>query len=212
MSAIAVSMPLAEAVAQQNELVRQGEFNSKTGLGGFRVLGRLIEIRHERPTGGNTPARAITDTVGLSLDWKHFHNGPPIGLDRSRTQLLFLDRVPPLPEMIDPNWMPSQFVEVGGNRVPLGSVPKDMYKTLGITAELEAPPRVKQNFVSHGCGTWGDFLVIGPLTQALYKIDGIVGMNLIDFASSTYAGDSPMLLINPATGEGHFLGGRFLLR
>jgi hypothetical protein len=215
------TMSLADAISRQNELIRAGEYNERSGTGGFRVLGRLIELRHERPAEGQVPARDITDKVGLSLDWKHFHNGPLLGMDRSCTQLLVISKVGPLPDIPDPNWKLGQFVELDGNLIPLASIPAEMRATLknrdgssvsGLDREQEKPPMRAQHFIEHASGTWGSYLVIRPLTQALYKIDGLVGMNLIDFSSSIGEGNSPAFLLDPATGEGHFLGGQFHLR
>ena len=217
----ASTLTLADAIEQQNKLIRMGELNEHTNDGGYRVLGRLIELRHELAKGANHPDRAITDKVGLTMDWRHFHNGPLLGLDRARTQLLVISPVPPLPDIPDPNFEFSKFVELDGNRIPLTSIPAEMRKTLknsdgsipaGLDGEMERPQMRKQRFVEHCSGTFDKFMVFRPITQALYKIEGLVGMALIDFFPDSYSGDCPTFFLDPATGEGHFIGGRMVLR
>lgn len=212
-------MSLVDALAQQDELIRAGEINDRTGTGGYRVVGRMIELRHELAKDANAPQRAITDAMGLVMDWKHFHNGPVIGVDRTRTQLLVLSPVPKLPDIPDPTFEYAKFVTHNGNRIPLTSIPADLRLTLknadgsrpeGLDGENEAPRMLPQRYVDHASGTFGEYMVFRPLTQILYKMDGIVGMALIEFDQE--APEKAAFLLNPATGKGYFVGGRFILR
>jgi len=219
--ATAVALSLGDAIEQQNKLIRMGELNEHTNDGGYRVLGRMMEMRHELSKGANAPQRALTDLTGLTMDWKHFHNGPLLGLDRTRTQLLVITPVPPLPDLPDPSFEFSKFVELDGNRIPLASIPMEMRKTLkngdgspvaGLDGEIERPKMIKQKYVEHASGYWDRFMVFRPVTQVLYKMEGIVGMALIDFSADPYREDMPTFLMDPANGEGHFIGGKMLLR
>jgi hypothetical protein len=190
---------LAAALEQQDALIRAGEFNERTGQGGFRVLGKLIELRMEVARDANAPSRALAAKIGNVLDWKHHHNGPLLGCDPMRRQLLMLSPVPPLPDIVDPSWKPTKFI-----KMDFGSIPD----------ENEVRPMIKQSFEDHASGRWTgtNFLVFRPLTQALYKLDRVIGMSLISFASNIADGTSPAFLLDVTTGKGHFLGGSFGLR
>jgi hypothetical protein len=218
------TLTLAERLAEQTKIVELGEYNERSGVGGYRIIGHLIELRHEVARDANSPgsvplvqetsedaaaaARALKKT-GISMDWKHFHNGPQIALDRSRTQILIIGRVPKLPEIPDPDAQLTQFVNTDYGRVPAAVLSAAELKERGIT--LDTPRMVKQTFTEHMSGTFGKFMVCRPLTQALYKVDGLIGLNLINFASDTYSGESPTFFLDPTNGEGHILGGQFYL-
>src|SRR5579872_3974020 len=55
--ATAVALSLGDAIEQQNKLIRMGELNEHTNDGGYRVLGRMMEMRHELSKGA-TATRA----------------------------------------------------------------------------------------------------------------------------------------------------------
>lgn len=212
-------LSLSDQIRLQRELMAEGEYDPQSGKG-YIVLGRMIELRHELAKDGNAPARSITDRAGLVLDWKHFHNGPVIARDRASRNLFITSRVGPLPDLPDPDFEFTKFVLLDGNKVPLKSIPVDMRKTLknsdgsrveGLDGESEAPRMIKQRYVDHARGTFEEFMVIGPVTQVLFKIDGIVGMSLISFSGDAYTGEMPMFLLNPANGEAHFAGGQFTI-
>jgi hypothetical protein len=208
MASVGSELSLYDKLQMQNALVKEGEIN-RDGVGGYREIGRMIELRHEIAKDGNSPNVAAAKKTGVVLDWLHYHNGPRLGLSKDRTQLLIIGKVQMLPPIKDPNWKLTQMVKMDYGQVPAAALSPEQLKEAGIT--LEDPPMVKQSFGEHARGTFGDYMVIGPLTQALYKIEGIKGMTLIRFASDVYTGESPMFYVQPGTGEGHFCGGQFFL-
>jgi hypothetical protein len=203
------TMTLADILEAQNGIVRQGEYNERSGQGGYRVIGRMIQLVHEVARDANHPDEEVTKKIGVTMDWRHFHNGPLLGVTKDRSQILFLSKVPPLPDLIDPNWKRTQYVEMPYGRVPADALSEEQLKAAGI--KLENPPKIKQRFVEHMSGTWGDFMVCRPLTQILFKMDGIIGMTTIDFANDVYTGESAAFFLNPVTGEGHIYGGQFVI-
>lgn len=205
--AVAATLTLENILDLQNEIIKQGEYNERSGAGGYRVLGRMIEMRHEEAKDSNTPDREQTKNVGLVMDWKHFHNGPALGLTKDRKQLLFLSRVNPLPDLVDPNWRDTQMVQTSYGLIPARALSEEALKAQGIT--LQNRPMIKQRFVDHMSGTIGKFYVCRPLTQILFKIDGVQGFTTIDFTTDPYNGESAAFFLDPATGEGHIYGGDF---
>lgn len=202
------TMALEDILRQRNEMARQGEINA-SGIGGFRVIGRLIELRHEVAKDANSPNVELAKKTGVVMDWRHFHNGPVLALSKDK-QLLIIGKVPMLPTITDPTWRPTQKVKLkNGDEILAVALSADELQARGI--KLDEQPQIKQNFVSHMSGTFGDFMVCRPLTQALYKMDGIVGFGLIRFANDAYTAESPAFFFNPGTGEGHFYGGQFFL-
>lgn len=205
--ATAAPLTLEDVLKHQTELIKQGEYNERSGLGGYRVLGRLIELRHEISKDANEPNREETKKIGVSMDWRHFHNGPLMGLTKDRTQLLFLSKVNPLPDIVDPDYKQTQMVKTDYGLIPAASLSPEALKAQNIT--LEKTPMKKQRFIDHMSGTFGNFMVCRPLTQALFKIDGLIGMTTIDFASDVYTGESATFFLDTETGEGHIYGGQF---
>jgi hypothetical protein len=204
------TVTLEDILRMQNELVRQGEVNRASGIGGFHQIGRLIELRHEVAKDANSPNKELALKTGVVMDWRHFHNGPPLGISKDRSTLLITGRVTPLPTITDPNWHPTQKVKLeNGDEILAAALSAAELEARGI--KLDIAPQIKQNFVSHMSGTFGDFMVCRPLTQALYKMDGIPGFGIIRFANDVYSGESAAFFLNPATGEGHFYGGQFFL-
>jgi hypothetical protein len=202
------TVTLEDILRVQSGQVREGELNA-SGVGGYRPLGRLIELRHEVAKDANAPNKEVALKTGVVMDWRHFHNGPPLGISKDRSTLLITGRVPPLPTITDPAWHPTQRVTMPYGEVLAAALSAEELEARGI--KLDLAPQVKQNFVSHMSGTFGDFMVCRPLTQALYKMDGIPGFGLIRFANDVYSGESAAFFFNPGTGEGHFYGGQFFL-
>ena len=206
----AVETNLMDILEAQNEIVRQGEFNERSGLGGYRVLGRLIQIMHETARDANAPPDSLARKIGVTMDWRHYHNGPLLGLTKDRSQILFLSKVNPLPEIIEPGWVPTQYVDMPWGRVAAAALSPEQLKAAGIV--LEKPPMVKQRFLDHMSGRLGEkFMVCRPLTQILFKIEGVQGMATIDFEADSYTGDHAAFFIDPSTGEGHIYGGQVRL-
>lgn len=207
--ATAAVVTLQDMLNARNELVRQGEFNERTGAGGYRLIGKMIEMRHEVAKDSNAPDREETKKIGVTMDWRNYHNGPALGLTRDRTQLLIIGKVNPLPDIIDPSWIPTQFVNMPYGRIAAAALSPEERKASGIV--LEEPPKAKQRFVDHMSGRLENFMVCRPLTQILFKIEGVQGMTTIDFTADPYPGTfkHSAFLLDPANGEGHIIGGQF---
>lgn len=200
---------LEDVLKMQTECVRDGEFNERNGTGSYIVLGRMIELRHEIAKNANEPDREVSRTVGVVMDWRHFHSGPLLGLTKDRRQILILSKVPPLPDIVDPNWVDTQMVEMSYGRIRAAALTEQERKALGIT--LKEPPKIKQRFIEHMSGKTKDdkFMVCRPLTQILFKIDGVQGFTIIDFTGDSYTGEHAAFFLDPLTGEGHIYGGEF---
>ena len=207
MATAAATVTLENILEIQSDLVRQGEYNERSGLGGYRHLGQMMEMRHEIAKDANQPDQEVSRKIGLVMDWRHFHNGPAIGLTKDRSQILILGKVPPLPEVVDPTYKPSQMVKTAYGMISAAALPPEELESRGI--KLEKTPMMKQRFVDHMSGTFGKFMLCRPLTQILFKIDGQIGMTTIDFQSDPYDGTSATFFLDTATGEGHIYGGKF---
>ena len=220
---------LGDVFKMQNEVVRLGEANEARGIAGYRVIGRLIELRHELARDANAPgqegivgtsaaqqerARAALNKTGLSMDWRHYHNGPMLAVypARSPQQLLVIGKVNPLPKIPDPDWRESQMVQMSYGQIRASMLSAKEITDLGIT--LEERPMIEQDFMDHAIGRLrgSATVVVSPLTQALYKVEGLQNMNLIDFSADVYDGTQPAFFVNLETGEAHFHGGKFLMR
>jgi hypothetical protein len=202
------TLELENILELRAQWAREGEIN-RNGVGGYTTLGRLIELRHEVAKDANSPNIEMAKKMGVVMDWRHFHNGPLLGLSRDK-QLLFIGKVNPLPTLTDPDWKLTQMVDMPYGRIPAASLSAKELQERGI--RLEIAPQLKQNFTSHMSGTFGDFVVCRPLTQASVKMDGIPGFLLIKFANDVYTGESAAFFLNLMTGEGHIYGGQFVMQ
>lgn len=213
-------MGLQAQIERRREIVRRGEITRENGQGGYTILGSLIEIRYERTADhGDVPTHLRFDVRGNVIDWVTPKNSPLVGLDRAKSILLVVSKVPALPDITDPSFLPQEFVTIDGNRVPLASVPLEMRDRIrsqqmtnsdgtritGADQKITKPKMIKQRYADHACGWMGEFMVFRPITEALVKLAGIAALQKIFFQKS--GNDWPGFYLDPETGEGHFLGG-----
>lgn len=207
---------LQQQIEFRRDLMRRGEITRDNGQGGWIVLGKLLELRYERTADhGPIPQhlQSIFATKGNVLDWQQPKFAPLIGTDRGRSVLLVVSDVGPLPDVIDPKASQQQFVELDGNKIPLGCIPPNYLERMqkmgrrvkGANQTLDKPETIQQKFVDHACGSMGEFLVIRPITEAWVQLSGVKAIQKLIFQPR--GNDYPGFYLNPATGEAHFLGG-----
>lgn len=213
---------LADAIERRRELMRRGEITSDNGQGGYRVLGKLVELRYERSSDHPPIPEKLKlwfQLNGNVIQWDSNHHDPKqrrcplLGISRQGT-LLFASKVPALPQVADPNFSLSSFVVMDGNRIPLAAIPPDMRANLrnsdgtpvvGIDKKTEQPLMLDIRFADHCCGSMGEFFLTRPITEGLVKLAGVAALQKIFF--TPHGEEFPGFYLDPATGEGHFLGG-----
>jgi hypothetical protein len=204
---------LEASIERQNELVRRGEITKENGQGGYTIFGRLIELRYELTGEQKPPEHLRNDLRGLVIDWCNPKYGPLLG--RAGQELLVISKVQPLPDIPDPTFQQKTMVIWNNNLTPLVSIPPDMRKGLknsdgslveGTDQEITRPRMMKQRFADHCAGTMGEYMVFRPLTEGLVKLVGVAHLLKVKFESA--GATQPGFYLNPATGEGHFLGGK----
>jgi hypothetical protein len=199
---------LDDVIARHRQLKRMGEYNERSGHGGYIVLGRVMQIVHEVVRDANAIDEDLAKRIGVSMDWRHFHNGPTIACTPDRQELLIIGPVQPLPEIPDPTWK-QKMVEMPWGTVNAGVLTEEELKAKGIT--LSKQRMIKQRFIDHMTGTYGDFMVCQKLTQILFKMDGVIGMTTIDFIDHNhYTGESASFFLDTLkNGEAFIIGGGF---
>ena len=196
---------------------RRGEITRANGQGGYTIFGRLLELRYTR-TNDHPPIAPMMqeffDRQGCVLDWMNPQSGPLLARTRN-DELIVIGQVPELPEKPDLGFLLDTFVVYNENKIPLASIPPDMRKGLknsdgtpvpGTDQALRKPRMIKQRFADHCRGAMGNFMVFSPLTEGLVKLAGISALPKIYFHAN--GASQPGFFLDPATGEGHFCGGR----
>jgi len=174
MATAVVQLSIEDRLKIQRERVQRGE---------FLALGKLITIVLEPARDANLPPRDQTKVWGVRLDWMGM--GPMLGLSLDQQDLLISTPVPPLPKIVDPQWMPGDSVE---------------------------PPLIEQRFEDRASGRLRNttFMVFQPVAQILYRMAGNPAFRMIrgqDGPDGTHFA----LLIDAFSGQGHFYGGRFII-
>lgn len=174
-------MPTAQAFSIDDVLKIQRD---RVRRGEFRPLGTAQIIVIEAAKGAMVPQREA-QTAGVRLDF--MGKGPLLGLSYDQKDLLICSPIFRLPDIPDPAWVPKK----AGKKAPM----------------------IAQKLVDRASGilTGSTFLVFQPVWQIMYRAVGFSAFKLVECATDEADGTKVALLIDPASGEAHFYGGRFIL-
>jgi hypothetical protein len=191
----------------QNDQVRAGEWTGASSTGKYVVLGFLLQIVLEIARDAAHPDLSVTKRIGHTLDWMHYKRAPMIAQSVSPSglghDLLIVGAVPPLPDIPDPAWkqkMATQQEIEAAMKTPDGWQP-------------DRAPMVKQKLEERSSAVLKDssFLIFQPVTQILFKLNGVPGFRQIEADTSPADGTKLAFLLDPNIGEGHFYGGRYVI-
>ena len=139
------------------------------------------------------PTEAVAHPrMGIRVDY--YGRGPMLELSPEQTALLVRGDARPPTEIPDPNWVPP--------------VPRQE-DTVRPDWRPAQPPMVKQRLEDRAAGTHGQFLVLQPVSQILVRRLDAASWTLVRCAADPATGNHMAFLVDPASGEGFFYGGRF---
>jgi hypothetical protein len=175
----------------------------RSRAGDFIVLGTMMTIVFEASKGVRGPAAAVTNRMGLNLDW--MSHGPRIALSTDHYDLLLPDPLPPLPKMRDPNWIPT----------PRYAPEDSPQRGTGLPPIMDGP-MVEQSFFERANGRINDadgrlFLVFCPVAQIALMPRSQACFHIIAASFDPADRTDMALLINPDSKRAYFVGGRFTL-
>lgn len=186
---------VGDILKYQLECVRTGQ---------FEYLGKIKCIVLEAAAGANLPAAAVTNRVGLRLDF--YNEGPALAQTLDRSQLLFVSPIvradgrAGLPDIPDPDWKPPIFTPT--QAMIEG---KEAYPAAPVAPMI--PQRLEERATGLLKGT--NFLVFEPVAQVLIHPEGIADYWLIEGRAHQGTGTHLALIVDRVTGQAHFYGGMF---
>lgn len=188
----------------QNDVIRmkQAEF-----------IGKIMKIVVEASLGAAVPGQTETNTEGVALDFY----GQFLALGQCAGELIILSPIirnsdgrVGLPDKPDPAWVPRQGHWSDEDDDPNFDLSKDNPKGKFIQ---DKPRMIPQTLRTRGAkklkGT--DYLVIEPVHQILVILDGMPEGVIIQCGLDPATGTHKALVVNEATGEAHFYGGRHII-
>lgn len=148
----------------------------------YHIVGKMMAVVFDRAT---MPRAEVFQQNMLWWEGEQPDAFPWLGISTDEQELLIISPVPHPPDIRDVS---------------------NMILTDGVYRAAKHPQRYRDRTRAKLKNS--DFLIIQPVIQVLYKCFGEAAMAMIK-PSTGFDGTHMAFLIDPNTGEGHFIGGRF---
>ncbi len=182
-------------------------------------LGGIQRIVLEDTADSGRAAESVTSTMGRVLEF--FENWLPVGQVEAPGFNSFLlpmaavkrrDGYVGLPDIPDPGWVPT-----GGRKLEMVDDPRfpgdPERKIWSGKSTFEKPPMIPQPLRQNARGKLAgtNFVVFEAVAQILIKPEGLNEMWLLHCGKNPVDDTHMVFLVDEATGEAHFYGGRYVI-